>query len=186
MADLLLAQPPERVLYVSCSPGTLARDAGLLVHEKGYTLTAAGIVNMFPHTAHVESIALFERLRVKSAPAGERLITEGQTTRTMYIVAQGEVRVFREQGGSEVELARHRRDGAEVGERVSRRVDGFVAGRRVVVLPPAVEVVHHTTSGMGKGATYRAPRCLKHFLLNRIARGLPSTRISPLVPKFFR
>jgi 23S rRNA (uracil1939-C5)-methyltransferase len=52
---------PQRIVYVSCSPGTLARDAGLLVHEKGYTLTAAGIVNMFPHTAHVESIASFER-----------------------------------------------------------------------------------------------------------------------------
>lgn len=54
---------PPRIVYVSCSPGTLARDAGLLVHGKGYTLKAAGIVNMFPHTAHVESIALFVRER---------------------------------------------------------------------------------------------------------------------------
>jgi 23S rRNA (uracil1939-C5)-methyltransferase len=52
--------PPKRIVYVSCNPATLARDADILVHQAGYTCSAAGMVNMFPHTAHVESMAVFD------------------------------------------------------------------------------------------------------------------------------
>ncbi|MDC8760765.1 23S rRNA (uracil(1939)-C(5))-methyltransferase RlmD [Janthinobacterium fluminis] len=63
LAGLRLARPdmlPKRIVYVSCSPSTLARDAGILVLEAGYVLKQAGVVNMFPHTSHVESMAVFE------------------------------------------------------------------------------------------------------------------------------
>ena len=55
-------QLPKRIVYVSCNPATLARDAGLFVHKAGYRCLSAGVVNMFAHTAHVESMAVFERL----------------------------------------------------------------------------------------------------------------------------
>ena len=58
--DELERMRPQRIVYVSCHPGSLARDAATLVHEKGYRLLSSGVMDMFPHTAHVESIALFE------------------------------------------------------------------------------------------------------------------------------
>jgi len=63
-AELLACMPrwsPRRVVYISCHPGSLARDAGILVADHGFTLSAAGVMDMFPHTTHVESIAVFER-----------------------------------------------------------------------------------------------------------------------------
>ena len=51
----------SRVVYISCHSGSLARDAGLLVREHGYRLTAAGVMDMFPHTTHVEAMAIFDR-----------------------------------------------------------------------------------------------------------------------------
>lgn len=63
MLPLLAATGPQRIVYVSCHPATLARDAKVLVREHGYRLSRAGVLDMFPHTAHIESMALFERPR---------------------------------------------------------------------------------------------------------------------------
>ena len=65
LAELRLSHPqllPKRIVYVSCSPATLARDAGILTHRAGYRMSKAGIANMFPHTSHVESIGVFDLL----------------------------------------------------------------------------------------------------------------------------
>ncbi len=60
-ALVAMADAPQRIVYVSCNPSTLARDAAVLTHDGRYALKQAGIVNMFPQTSHVESIAVFER-----------------------------------------------------------------------------------------------------------------------------
>lgn len=65
---LLGESSPRRIVYVSCNPATLARDAAVLVHEAGYRLREAGIVNMFPQTSHVESIAVFDRSPMTTEP----------------------------------------------------------------------------------------------------------------------
>jgi 23S rRNA (uracil1939-C5)-methyltransferase len=65
LAELRLTNPellPKRIVYVSCSPSTLARDAGILTHRAGYKMSKAGVANMFPHTSHVESIGVFDLL----------------------------------------------------------------------------------------------------------------------------
>ena len=65
LAELHISQSellPQRIVYVSCNPKTLARDVEILCHQAGYTLSSAGIINMFPHTSHVESMAVFDRL----------------------------------------------------------------------------------------------------------------------------
>ena len=60
MLPAIAALRPESVLYISCHPGSLARDVGILVHELGFVVRAAGVLDMFPHTAHVESMALLQ------------------------------------------------------------------------------------------------------------------------------
>jgi 23S rRNA (uracil1939-C5)-methyltransferase len=61
LAALPQQERPVRIVYVSCNPATLARDADVLVNQAGYHLHSAGAINMFPHTSHIESIVVFER-----------------------------------------------------------------------------------------------------------------------------
>jgi 23S rRNA (uracil1939-C5)-methyltransferase len=79
LAELRLTHPdlmPKRIVYVSCSPSTLARDAGILTHQAGYKMSKAGVANMFPHTSHVESIGVFDLLKDFVPQAFEAVLQE--------------------------------------------------------------------------------------------------------------